>query len=140
VASIAIALIVPLALFLPNSGRYGLRMSFAVAMLAIGEGLLLAGAVSRPLEAALLCLCGGLLILAEIAVGRESLLVPFLWIVCGGIGLWKHEDIAAWVAAERTEVAIAGLAFSAVLIGLAAYGWRRAKRPAYRSDDLTGLN
>ncbi|QKW33256.1 hypothetical protein HUT06_03755 [Actinomadura sp. NAK00032] len=115
-------------------------MSVAVVFVAVGEGLLLGGVVSRPLEAALLCLIGGLLILAEIATGSENQTVSLLWILCGGIGLWKHEDIAEWVAEERTEVASAGLAGTAVLIALAVRGWRRAKRPAYKTDDMTGLS
>lgn len=140
VAYIAIFMIIPVALFLPRTGKYGLRMSVAVAFVAVGEGLLMGGAVSRPLEAALLCLSGGLLILAEIATGSENQTVSLLWIACGAIGLWKHEDIAEWVATARTEVASAVLAGTVVLIALAVRGWRRAKRPAYKSDDLTGLS
>ncbi|MEU8340887.1 hypothetical protein AB0C74_04270 [Spirillospora sp. NPDC048832] len=140
VANVAIAMIIAAALLLPRRGKYGLRLSCAVVFAATGEGLLLSGAVSRPLEAALLCLSGSLLILAEIAAGSENELVPLLWIVCGGIGIWKHEDIAEWVATARTEVAIGGLAGSAVMIALALRGWRRATHPAYKSDDLTGLS
>lgn len=137
--SVASACLVLAVLVLPRKGRIGLRASVAIIFVVLGESALAFSAVSDLLLVALMFLAAGLLWLAEIAAGDDNPLIGLIWIGCGGLGLWKHNEIRDWAATERPWVALAGMVGALVLGVLAILGHRRRTRPAYDPHDTTGI-